>query len=257
MREKQKKDEKYTEESRNKLKVLRENFLDRNRIDNLEDIKGNRATLRHMYIGIGHILLPYRYPGDELEDENITDNDRMNLLLSLHASLKPLWKKIKKEIFEYKEKLLPLRTSMNTLRKEVKTNPSHPLAEYKDIIEEPGIESIENYNPIKITKPRTLPDRLKKIIIGANFDAGKINLIRKDQDVVNNFIGYLEGIPLDVFARCKKCGKFIVVTRKNKKACSNNCAAGINQMEKWEKHHDECIEKEKERYKKRKVNKKL
>jgi len=87
MKEKQKKDKKLTEKGRNELKMLIENFLDRNRIDILNDIKRNRVSLRDMYIVIGNILLPYRYPSDELEDEDTTDNDRINLLFSLHASL--------------------------------------------------------------------------------------------------------------------------------------------------------------------------
>jgi len=254
MKEKQKKDKKLTEKGRNELKMLIENFLDRNRIDILNDIKRNRVSLRDMYIVIGNILLPYRYPSDELEDEDTTDNDRINLLFSLHASLKPLWIKLKKEIFEYKEKVLSQRKFMKTLREEVKTNPSHSLAEYKDIIEETD-DFIETYYPIKIAKPKTLPDRLKKIVIETNFDAGKINLIRKDQDIVNNFIGYLEGFPIEIFSKCEKCGGFFIVTRKDRKCCSNKCTAGLIQKEKWENDHEGCLEKERERNKKRKADK--
>jgi len=200
MKKKQKKDKKYTKKGRIELKMLTENYLDVNRNDILDDIKKmNEASFRNMFKVIGNVLLPYRYPGDELEDESATDENKVNLLVSLHTNLEPLWKELKKEIFEHKEKVLPQRNVMDALQEEVKTTPSHALTEYKDLVGETGSDFIETYNSIKITKPRILPDRLKKIVIEANFDAGKINLIRKDQDIVNNFIKYLEGLPLEVF----------------------------------------------------------
>jgi hypothetical protein len=255
MKEKQKKDKKYTKKGQIELKMLTENYLDVNRNDILDDIKKmNKASFRDMFKVIGNILLPYRYPGDELEDESATDEDKVNLLVSLHTNLEPLWKELKKEMFEYKEKVLPQRSAMNALREKVKTTPSHALAEYKDIIEGQSY-SIENYNSIKIPKPKILPNRLKKIVIEANFDAGKINLIRKDQDIVNNFIKYLEGFPLEVFSKCEKCGRFIIVTRKDRKCCSTNCAAGLKQKRNWEKDREACLLKEKMRYQKRKASK--
>jgi len=236
MKEKQKKDEKYTEKDRIELKILTENYLEVNRSDILDDMKKmNEIDFGDMFKVIGNALLPYRYPGDELEDESTTDEDKVNLLVSLHASLRPLWKELKKEIFEYKETVLSQRSVMNALVEEVKTTPSHSLAEYKDLIEDTGYDYIETYYPIKITKPRILPDKLKKIVIEANFDAGKINLIRKDQDIVNNFIEYMEGFPLEVFSKCEKCGKFIIVTRKDRKCCTTKCASGLHQMRKWAK----------------------
>lgn len=255
MKKNQTKNKIFSENERIELKTLTENFLDKDWKDILEDININKISLRDMHLGIGAILLPYRYPGDELEDESTTDYDRVNLLFCLHVSLKPLWEKLKKEVFEYKEKVLPQINSMKTLCEDIKTNLSHPLAEYKSVIEEADVYS-ETYYPIKISRPKVLPDRLKKIEIESYFDDGKINLIRKDQDIVNNFIEYLKGFPLELFSKCEKCGKFIIVTRRDRKCCSVNCAAGLIQKKKWEKDHDECLEKEKERNKTRKANKK-
>lgn len=222
------------------LKILTEDFLDRDWSDVIKDVAANRISSRDLLEIIGAILLPYRYYGDELEEQNIpeleegeyspsiTDEDRINLLASLHANLKPLWDELKGALYDY--------------------------------MKNSGVYEFEKYYDIKLPKPRIFAKDAKNkfnvIEIAANFDAGKINLIRKDVDLVNNLIEFFEGVPLDVFAKCEKCGKLIIVTRQDRNCCSVNCAAGLIQKKKWKNDHEECLEREKERYQKRKANNK-
>jgi hypothetical protein len=148
---------------------------------------------------IQQIILPYRYYGDDVDESDISDADREQLLLAIHSQLKPLWGNFKTVLFDY---IFGARLNF------------------------------EHYMDIKAPKPKATKsskNRFNTINIKANFDAGKINLIREDVDLVSNFIKYLEGTPIDVFSKCEKCGKFIIVTRSDRKCCSPRCSAGLIQ----------------------------
>lgn len=210
---------------RNELKALTEEFLDRDWKDILARIENDKAYLRDITPTIVNILFPYRYYDDEVDDSDITDSDRERLLLGVHAQLKALWDKFVRVLFEYK----------NNVRL-----------------------GFEVYHDIKIPKTKPPKDHGKifnTITIKANFDAGKINLTRKDVDLVNNFIKFLEGTPIDIFSKCEKCDRVIIVTRSDRKCCSTLCAASLIQKKKWAADPDACKEKERERNRRRKEEK--
>jgi len=206
--------------------MLTEGFLDRDWQDVHSRIENDEVHLRDMTATIVKILLPYRYYGDEVEEDEITDGDRVRLLLSVHTQLKQLWDSFKGVLFDHKDDDVDL--------------------------------GLEHYHNIKIPKtrpPKDLGKVYNTITIKANFDTGKINLIRDDIDLVNNFIGSLEGVPIDIFARCENCGKVIVVTRSDRKCCSAACAAGLIQKKKWAADPDACRERERERNRRRREQK--
>lgn len=292
-----KNEKKFTFEYRKKLKILIEDFLDKDWKEILDDEKNKGLNLKQMIIFVGEgILLPYRYYGDELEEHNdpimekgefsesITDDDRKKLLYTLHRNLKPLWDKIKKKICHYKwpQKLSTLKKRKNKLphqegckeeildynpntnqfeyKKVSVDNAKINFSEYEDLAAEGSyVDTLEIYEDIKIHKPRSIArDRENKfstIEIKINFNGGEINLIREDVDLVNNFIEFMKGLPLDVFSKCEKCGRLIIVTRRDRKCCSINCAAGLIQKRKWEEDREDCRLKEKGRNQKRKASK--
>jgi len=290
-----KKNEKiFTFEQRKKLKTMIEDFLDKDWEEILDDEKNKGLNLKQMIIIIGEgILLPPRYYEEELEEhndpvlengefsENITDNDRIKLLLTLHRSLKPLWNELKKTICDYKwpQKVATIKKIKNKqphqsgCKVEIfDYNPNTNQVEYKEVsvdnerinfsefedlaAEGSDVDILKIYEDIKILKPRLITrDRKNKfstIEIKINLNGGEINLIREDVDLVNNFIEFMEGLPLDVFSKCEKCGRLIIVTRKDRKCCSTNCAAGLIQKRKWEEDREGCLLKEKVRNQKKK-----
>jgi len=216
---------KYSTGRRNDLKVLTEEFLDKDWKDILPLIENNKALLKDITERIAKILLPYRYPGDEVDEVDISDDDREQFLHAIHTQLSPLWNNCKTALFDY---LYGVRLNFET------------------------------YSDIKTPKPKTpkgSKSNFNTIIIKANFDAGKINLIREDVDLVNNFIKFLEGTPTHIFAKCENCGKFIIVTRSDRKCCSTKCAASLIQKNKWGADPDACKEKERDRNRRRKEQK--
>jgi len=245
----------FSSKHKNKLKILIEDFLDRDWSEILEDKKQDKINLRSMIITIGEgILLPPRYYEDEMEEQNIpdmeegeysqntTDNDRIKLLFILHRNLKPLWHELKRKICDHKwpQKNSPKRKVKNKRSDQPVMN--EQVLNYNpnnDVAEESEVDKLEIYEDIIIPKPRPLArdrkNNFSSIEIKVIFTGGEINLIRKDVDLVNNFIEFMKGVPLNVLEKCEKCGKLIIVTRKDRKTCSNNCAAGIHQMKKWKK----------------------
>jgi len=195
---------------------------------------------------------------------NTTDDDRIKPLFILHRNLKPLWNELKKKICDYKwpqkeptKKKVKTKSSNQpvTDKRVLNCNPNNNefeskgnsidntiinFSEFENLASEQSeIDKLDNFKDIIISKARpVIRDRNNKfssIKIKVNFNGGEINLIREDVDLVNNFIGYLEGTPINVFAKCAKCGKFIIVTRSDRECCSTLCASGRHQKEKWEK----------------------
>lgn len=265
----------FSYKRRNKLKILIEDFLDRDWGEILEDKKNDEINLRSMIITIGEgILLPYRYYEDELEEHiipdlengeyssNTTDDDRLKLLFTLHRNLKPFWNELKKKICNHKwpqkelikKKIKTKNSNLPVTNEQVLCYyPTNDQFEYKEngiddtkinfpefenlASEQSEIDKLEIYENIVIPKPRPITrdrdNKFSSIEIKVNFNGEAINLIREDVDLINNFIEFMKGIPLNVFDKCEKCGKLIIITRKDRKTCSNNCASGIHQMKKW------------------------
>ena len=226
-------------------------------------------------IGEGILLPPRYYNDEleehvitDLEDgeysPNTTDDDRLKLLFILHRNLKPLWNELKKKICDHKwpqkelikKKIKTKNSNLPVTNEQVLSyNPTNDQFEYKEngineakinfpefedlTSEENEIDKLEIYENIIIPKPRPMTrdrdNKFSSIEIKVNFNGNEINLIREDVDLINNFIAFMVGVPLNVFEKCEKCGKLIIITRKDRKTCSNNCASGIHQMKKWKK----------------------
>lgn len=260
----------YSPERRKELKILIEDFLDKDWMEIVDDIEKKKVTAAGMIEKIGGLLFPYRYYGDELGEEyvpdreggedpaHITDEDRNRLLLSVHRHLKPLWNELKIYILSLKGTAHAAKPSRRKAGLEsIPDNFKIDVSEYKELNDgSDETDKMDNYYNIIIPKTKiSRRDKFNFINIKAGWDGGTINLIREDIDLVNNFIGHMTGIPIDIFARCENCGKVIIVTRSDRKCCSTLCAASLMQKKKWAADPAASRERERERNRRRKEQK--
>jgi len=98
--------------------------------------------------------------------------------------------------------------------------------------------------------------------VRVEFETGSV-IFKKDRfEIIRNFIGLLEGLPVDIILECsdQKCRRWFIKTHKNKKHCSNKCASRAYQKdlrynpEKKEK-YARVKKKQVERYRKKVLGK--
>lgn len=123
----------------------------------------------------------------------------------------------------------------------VANDPSSSIAKYKDLISENTFEENKIY-PLKL--------RNTALTIDLSFDTGKVEIIRGDINVFHSFLDIIKDIPIDFFAECAHCSKYIVITREGKRYC-HGCAAKAKQQEIWKQNPAGARKKERNRYQRR------
>jgi hypothetical protein len=233
--EKRKMAQKKFESARKKdLEYLVEEFLEKNWASIAKHLKKKAVKAHDTTVKLNSILFKETFWMDELYEEDLEGTDFVRVLYNSHSLLKPLWNQIKKALFDYKEKIIPARTTW-------KENRQHPVqSELIGVLPYEPSEMVEKFYKINLRSGATSHVTLC-------FDAGKIDITNRDYSIKNNFLALLKGVPISLFGKCMHCGKVIVITRINKKHCPG-CAAKAIQEEKWKKNPVESREKEKRRY---------
>lgn len=231
-----KKIESLTAAKKGNLEFLVEEFLEKDLASLEKRLKRKRIEAEGMTQRLDSILLQGTFWMDELYDEDHADTGFVKVLSNWHRLLKPLWKQIKKALFNFKEEILPARAAAQN--------------DHEAIPQE--LQGLSPYNPYLMDKYYQINLRSGAIShVTMCFDAGRIDIYNRDYKIKNNFLDFLKKVPISIFGRCRHCGKCIVITRKDKEHCPG-CAASRWQKDKWEEDPVASREKEKKRYQGRK-----
>jgi len=174
---------------------------------------------------------------NEPDAKDLEDMDLGKVLIEWHLILLPVWKKFKRALFDFKEKVLPERASHESMVKAAE-DPSSPMHEYKDLM------ATSYFTPEKFYD---LKVRGTAYSVTLSFESGKVGFLRRDLNIVNGLLDVLKDAPIDLFSRCRHCRKVIVITREGKAYC-RGCASKAKQKELWEKDPEGCRERERIRY---------
>lgn len=180
------------------LEFLIEDFLEKDIASILKYIRKKPERTRQFCNTLGDILSSKDFWMDQYSPEYIQDLDHEKLIVEWHHILKPVWNKIKKELFTFKNDVLQTRR--------LKYH-----EEYGD-----GISDIEHYYDIKLPRIPTT--------ITLSFEGEYITIYKRQINLVFTMVDFLDGAPLHLFENCLYCNKFIIMTRSDKKHCPI-CAA--------------------------------
>jgi len=230
----------YPSGSRKDLKLLVEDFLEN---DNSELYQINRDKEAALFWNLNRILLKNTLQEGQPDAEDLAGTNFGEVLVEWHRILYPVWRKVKKALFDFKKNVLPDRAAHDDMVKAVE-DPSSPMHQYRELMSTAYVPTDKHYE---------LKVRGTAYNVNLSFDTGKVSFLRKDLNIVNGFLDTLRNAPIDLFSRCKHCRKVIIVTREGKSYCKG-CAAKARQKELWEKDPEGCREREKKRYnQKRKI----
>ena len=224
------------------LKFVVEEFLEKDKKELSRFLKKSTDNGQKYYLKLDAILFKrdIQMPGDP-DEEDIMNSDFEKLTLDLHKKLRPAWNKIKKNLMDFQEKVLPERKAH--LVPKSKTKNSNDTSNYKGIHGEIFLKGDTEKYELKFRAPMMKYDMY--------FETGTIKFIPVPNQQIIDFFKFLEDIPISYFSRCayKKCKKVIILTRSNKKFCTGtNCAARRFQAEKWSKDKEGMLKAERKRY---------
>ena len=132
-------------------------------------------------------------------------------------------------------------TYSQKLLKTIDRDKASPIFDYKELFKQQ--DSIYSENVFDIALKKTFnPGTLR-----VSFDPGTVTFYRSNLNVVTNLIDMLSGVAIEHFARCEHCGKWIFVSRANKRFCPG-CGAKKYQKDKWQQDPEGMREKERVRY---------
>ncbi len=224
----------YPSGFRQDLKLLVEDFLEKK---DSELYQLNRNEAADLYWKLDGVLQKNTLQEGQPDAQDLAGTDLGKILIEWHQILFPIWRRFRKALFDFKDKVLPDRASHVTMVKEVE-DPSSPMHEYQELMST-AYSSADKFYELKV--------RGTAFNVTLTFDTGKVSFLRKDLNIVNGFLDTLRNAPIDLFSRCKHCKKVIIVTREGKSYCKG-CAAKARQKEMWEKDPEGCREREKKRY---------
>ena len=236
---------KYPSDAKRNIKTLVEDFLEKDRKDILEKYLSDRVAAAELFWKLHGILMRNTLSVNEPDFEDLKDMDLGKVLVEWHLILLPVWRKFKKALFDFKENVLPERSSHESMVRAAEDS-SSPMHEYRDLMAT-SYFSPEKFYDLKV--------RGTAYTVTLSFESGKVGFLRRDLNIVNGFLDVLKDAPIDLFSRCRHCKKVIVITREGKSYC-RGCASKAKQKELWEKDPEGCRERERKRYEqKRKVKK--
>ena len=190
------------------LEFLVEDFLEKDIYLILKNIKRMPGGREQFFNTLGRILSKNEFWMDQYDPPYVHEIEYEKLITEWHRMLKPLWDKIKKELFIFKIEVLPTRKLGYQ-------------QEYGD-----GGSDIESYHTLKF--PRIHSN------IKMSFEGEYISFYRGQMNVAASMIDLLDNAPLKLFEKCQYCKKCIIMTRSDKRYCPV-CAAKDYQAKKRKK----------------------
>jgi len=236
------KDTDYPSEKRSELRVLVEDFLEKEIVE-LERLDNSAGA--ELFWKLNQILLKNTLLEGQPDAEDLAGTNFGKVLVEWHQLLSPVWRRFRKALFYYKENVLPERATHESMVKAVE-EPSSPMHQYRALMGTVYF-SEDKFYKLKL--------RGTAFSVSLSFDTGVVTMFRTEMNVINGFLDTLRNAPIDLFSRCRHCRKVIVITREGKAYC-RGCASKAKQKELWEKDPEGCRERERKRYEqKRKVKK--
>jgi hypothetical protein len=236
---------KLLKEEKYNLKFIIEDFLGKDKNELEKKLKKRPEQAEKLWNELDKILSQGFHHLEELDDEDKQGIDFIKLTLALHQLLKPVLLSLQKELFDFKFKILPGRSSSRKFISDIKSgkiDKSEPWYEYRELVnQESPIEREQFFDIVFDTK----------IVQVISFESGHIKFYNNPAQQILNFLELFKNVPISLFSKCayEKCGKLIVLTRKNKSYCTGtNCAAKKHQYEKWKKDREGMKIKENIRY---------
>ena len=219
--------------SKKLLNFLVQDFLEIN-ATRIKEIIDDERIAEDCWNKLVAILFDNQFWMDELEPEDMENIDHARLITEYHDLLKPMWDQFKAALINYNNEIIPSKEKAQALERDIENDKSTEYYQYKDLLRQSDHAYREQFYDMTVQ-------------FKFSFDAGHIAFYKRKIDIVNNFLDLLGGLPTALFARCNHCGKFIVLTRSDKRYCPG-CAAKKNQRDKWRDDSEGMKLKEKIRY---------
>ena len=228
---------KYPSDAKRNIRVLVEDFLEKDREDILAKYLSDRVAAAELFWKLHGILMRNTFSVNEPDVEDLKDMDLGKVLVEWHLILLPVWRKFKKALFDYKENVLPERASHESMVQAVE-DPSSSMHEYRTLMTT-SYFSPEKFYDLKV--------RGTAYTVTLSFESEKVGFLRRDLNIISGFLDTLRDAPIDLFSRCRHCKKVIVITREGKAYC-RGCASKAKQKKLWEEDPKGCRERERLRY---------
>ena len=216
------------------LKILVEDYLEKNITQLLKQYNEDINKSVYIFSNIFRILSRNTILPNNITVDDLTADELKDTIIEWHQLLKPMWNKFKLYLNDYRRNILPEKKKYNDMVSAA-GDPSSGFSEYKELID---------YSTIKNDKTYSLKIRSAPLTIDLSFDSEKVSIVRGDINVFHSFLDIIKDIPIDFFAQCEHCNKYIVITREGKRYCSG-CAAKAKQQQIWKQDRDACRKKEK------------
>lgn len=223
---------KMTKAMKEDLRYLVEDYLEKSGSEITAKISGNNDAAKIMWAQLEGILFIDTFYMDVIETEDKNNSDYKNLLTEHHAFLKPIWNQFKNALFDYKYNIVPEREQLKRLRKNIDSDKTSAISEYKSLLKGDTVLDWEKFYDVTLT---------------ISFDPGHVAFYKRSMNVLKNFMDLLSGVDVERFSRCEYCGKCIVLLRIDKRFCPG-CAAKKKQKENWANDPEGMKEKENLRY---------
>ncbi|RLB35733.1 MAG: hypothetical protein DRH12_16430 [Deltaproteobacteria bacterium] len=177
------------------------------------------------------------------------DIPKSEIVSKCYERLSEFWAQFKRNLFDHREKILPLRAKLKS--KEKSENIDSKIEEYSDNINDEQLYfiSVKYHFEKQIT---------------VTFENDEIHFVQLGKDVVDAFIELINGLPASIFKKCKyeNCKRcFILTSRHKKEFCCRNCASKWHQKqvqktdpEGYRAYHRDYYQKRKELLKKRRMS---
>jgi hypothetical protein len=146
-----------------------------------------------------------------------------NTILFFHRLLKDgFWEKFKTEMMHFQYEVLPERKRIKDIEaagaalKGIEIGPVKGedfAEEYLDQVH------MERESFLLINLPAELNAH-------CSFETEKVLFFRSGIDAIHALMGLFQGLPIEIFKKCKECGRVFVLTSKHKREfCNQRCAA--------------------------------
>jgi len=224
---------KITPKTKKLINFLVQDFLETDS-EHIKWIAGDAQKAEDCWNKLVALLFDNGFWMDELDSEDMENIDHVRLIVEYHALLKPMWDQFKIALLDYKNEIVPSREKARALERDIENLTSTEYYQYKDLLRQSDHAHRERFYDMTVQFKFSL-------------DPGHATFYKRTIDIVNNFLDLLSGLPLSFFRECNHCGKFIVLTRSDKRFCPG-CAAKKNQKDKWRNDSEGMKLKEKNRY---------